>query len=443
MTAPYVPTVWQNDEAPDVDDVHLNKQEQGIKAATDGVIANATAITALGTRVTAVETAVSAGGGASAYRRFTKDALARGARTDGSDSTTVLQGILDEIRDSGYGEMYLPGKPGDTYNCKGLWIASGTRVVSDPGVILNRSYGPSGVFHSNNIYDSGDLRMTSWDGDLVRSDGLFLGTQTRLDSTGKGGASASAPYGQVGQGHDIRIEGLTLKGGTVVVWAVENVLLEDVHIQDDAFGVAFTGLKNGNQGPNNYCKNVLVDACSFKNHSRNGIELSTVRDVVIRASLVDGVTAGADAGNPGCGIENETESPEAHGYNIRIVGNTIRNTIGAAIGIVHNPNPNAADLIVIEGNTLVSVALGDMASGAVGTRGAFWFNGGQAGGEEVVILTGNHARFVGHGGAISAPVLPGGCNMQIVATGNVIKLGGTGQDGNFQQANFKANNVGL
>jgi hypothetical protein len=432
----YDPTTWVDDSAPDIDAFHLNKMEQGIKDAHTSADANTAAVSALGGRVSTLEA-----GGAVSYRRFTKDAIALGARGDNAtDNTTVLQGALDAIRDQGYGELYLPGAPGTVYRSKGLWATSGCRVVSDPGVILKIT-APSGVAGQAadghwSIPVSGDLRTTSWDGDLVPSDGLFVCTQTRL--------------GYTGLCHDVKIENLTIDSGTIVCWAVQGLKLINVGRINGFFGYAFNGFKNGQQGfgeiPGNggYCGDVLVDGGFVKNVGRNGYELSSVRRITIKGALIDGIL-GNDGGSqdPGAGIENELENVDAWGFDINLDGNTIRNCAGAGIAFIRSGAPENANLCRARGNSIQNVSTtpygGANSPTNVGTQGAVWFNGEGASGEEVIIVEGNQVRGVVRGGMIAA----GDFNGQVVATGNVCKAGSTGATGTFRQANFVANNVGL
>lgn len=447
----YEPTQWVNDFQPDVDAEHLNKMEAGIVAAHVGVDNNAVSISSVSSRVTKLEQ----GGAGSSYRRYTKDVLARGARADGAtDNTGVLQAILDECRDAGVGEVYFPGKPGDTYNTKGLWVPSGCKLVSDVGVIL-RITGSSGHHAKDgngkdSVYIDGDLRVTSWDGDLVASDGLYFGTQTRLDSSGRGGATARAGAGGSSGGagvcHDVGIENLIVVGGTCVYQAVDGVKITNVTVRDAYFGHAFANVRNGDQGYNEIdaCRDVTVREGFTLNVVRNGLELSSVRGILIDGHTVIGVTGATSTEQaPAVGIENESEASTSAARDIRITGCRIEDCAGAGLAFIRGGGPTDTSRFVVSATTIHSVGTKPLGSSNgpdnVGTTGAIWLHANNS--WEVISLVGVQAESVARGRFLSTS--DGTVACKVLASGCAATSGNTGHDGGFDGALVQSGCVGV
>ena len=178
----YVQTEWVDDSAPDIDADHLNKIEQGVYDAHVGFAAAqesadaassdaASAVSTVNGHVASVSnphatTAKQVGA------RHHKNAKKRGAVGNGStDDTAILQLLLDEIRDAGGGELYLPNDGNTIYRTRGLWVPANCRIVSDGADVY--------------FWDAGDPRDESPDGDLR----CALGFHAAFQRPNRGGAS--------------------------------------------------------------------------------------------------------------------------------------------------------------------------------------------------------------------------------------------------------------
>jgi hypothetical protein len=176
----YVKTEWVNDSVPDIDAEHLNKIEQGIldahlgfQAATDiAGQAKSDAVSALSSvngHIASqsnphLTTAKQVGA------RHHKNAIKRGCVANGVfDCTAILQALLDELRDAGGGELYLPNDGGAVYRTRGLWVPSNCRIVSEFAKVV--------------FYDGGAIRDHSPDYDLIAATGFRLSQQRFFDGT--------------------------------------------------------------------------------------------------------------------------------------------------------------------------------------------------------------------------------------------------------------------
>lgn len=170
----YTKTEWVNNAAPDIDDVHLNKIEQGIYDAHLGVVAASDlATSAKSDAASSVATVNGHVGSVSNPHQTTakqvgarhhKNAIKRGCVANNSfDCTTILQQLLDEIRDAGGGELYLPNDGNSVYRTRGLWVPANCRVVSDGAKVA--------------FYDGGAVRGESPDGDLISALGFWAASQ--------------------------------------------------------------------------------------------------------------------------------------------------------------------------------------------------------------------------------------------------------------------------
>jgi hypothetical protein len=441
----YDKTTWLDNEAPDIDAVHLNKLEQGVAdahteiATVQGNVAGiASALSVAQTDIVQLKT-TGGGGGVGVNSGFTKNAIARGCKANDPNfnNGAILQTLLDEIRDAGHGELYLPGKRGDVYYMHGLWVPSNCRIISDGGVILDRKFGnsfdglgrqePNGI----RVHGAGWIPGTIDQNLRIASDGLFVAAQSDL--------------GFYDIPHDVKFEGLTLRGGTVVVYGVDGFFCEDFHTANDGFGIALGGGQGDQVGYAN-SRNCVFRDCSFKNHHRNALEFGNCRDVLIENCLIDGVDGVWNGEQcPGCGVESEQEGTDQECYNLRVVNCTIKNTAGAAVGLVNIGNggvPVSADKILIQGNTFDTVstkAIG--APPGVGTDGAIFMRGGQTDGLAVVRIADNYARAVGRAGFLSASQGPYD-HGQVLATGNVCVGAVTGVAGTFSSLT-KFGNIGV
>lgn len=311
----------------------------------------------------------------------TINALANGT----TDNTAVLQTLLDEIRDAGGGELYLPGDSGNVYASKGLWVPSNCRIISEGAVIKSLGLGPR--------------RNGSPDGDPIYADMLMLCRQADLGFTA------------VVQG--VTIEGVSLDPGTrkdvmgIGVFA-NSVRIRDLEIKAGAYDGIYVGERASGQS---YPTEIWVQRVKVQNAQRNNISIVSGVAIWIEDSILAGCTGvvqnpsmpGEQA--PGCGIELEPNALSSTLSTIFIARNRIYSNAGAGIGlaITHNGDIasagdfNLLDNVVFDNGKLPQT--GD--TSGVGTTGGVYLVGGQSGGGALWKIRGNSIKSQARGAGIT------------------------------------------
>ncbi len=377
----YSPTVWIDDNEPDIDAVHLNKMETGIKDAHDGIDSAVTDAAAAQTSAAAASASVTAHSARvdnphavtarQAGARHHKNAVKEGALgNDSFDNSLVLQGLLDALRNAGGGELYLPFDPANghtIYRTKTLHVYSNTRIVTEGATLKATNYGDprAGVV-----------------GDWSYPYGLLsLRAQPNVGYSAK-------PSG-------ITIEGLVLDTNTAAIGTdgIRGIFCyaDDVRIKD--VSVLAAGRPEDCIEIGGSATRVWIERSKLNGARRNNISIVEAKYVWVsdcEITACEGTAIGGNA-SPGCGIEVETDGLSAPTSHIYISDNDIRSNAGAGVALVmdHNGAPTEANDFLVEGNTIVG-------NGAVslpfGTKGGVFVRRGQADGLSVVRVIGNVIR---------------------------------------------------
>lgn len=291
-----------------------------------------------------------------------------GAAAAERDDTSWLQARLD-----GGGRVTIPKLPGgECYRTRGLWVSrNGTKIASDGACIVYLGPGPR--------------RLTSADGDPIRSNAVFFVNRSGMEDAPPDDVSISdldliVPIGTDGYG--------VIVSGTHVT--VANLHIMGVPVD----AVTVTGRQNGlgYAGPVTI-RNNLIDGAR-----RNGISLIATRDALVDGNTITGVgligMTNPDRG-PWAGIDVE---PDLQTYPIErvvISRNTISGNGGAGVLLAFDTisgHPWTATQVIVAGN---AISWNGIMSGPF-LRGGVCLQGGQYDGRGLVRLIANEIR--GNGG---------------------------------------------
>ena len=278
MATPYEPTVYRDNAPPEINAVNLNKLENAVSLAK-------TEMTAVESTVALNSELISSHGDVLSTHvslqtnphlvtvqqvgaRHHKNAKKGGALGDGvNDDTPYLQALLDELRDRGGGELYIPNDGGTVYRCYGLWVASNTRVVSDGATL--KWYG-----------EGMDSRSQSVGGLPLFASGLLTISDQRVTVPGLQEAA------------NVMVEGLRLDltGQLVTHSGVHIRSGVDVLVRDSVAIGGQCGVRIDSPGPITN-RRVHLERLDLREQATVGIELAGFSDVtVLHCTIRDGGT---------------------------------------------------------------------------------------------------------------------------------------------------------